>query len=88
MADEKKDKKKQYKQCSSELLGVLSQNMIRLRAEQGLSQEALAEMAGMHRTFISLVERQGRNITLGAVEAIATALGVDVPSLLTPVSAK
>lgn len=81
MAEEKQHK---YKHCSQELLGTLAGNIVRLRASQGLSQEALAERAGMHRTFISLVERRGRNITLGAIEAIATALGVKVHEILTP----
>lgn len=72
-----------YKACSEELLQVLADNIIRVRKEQGLSQEKLAELAGMHRTFISLVERRGRNISLGAIEAIADALGVKVPYLLT-----
>ena len=70
-------------QCSPELLGILSENIIRLRKEHGLSQERLAEQAGLHRTFISLVERRGRNVTLGVVEALANALGVDTPTLLT-----
>lgn len=48
-----------------------------------MSQEMLAEKSKMHRTFISLIERQGRNVTLGVVEALANALGVDVPTLLT-----
>lgn len=74
--------KSKYKQCSPELLDTLAENIIRLRAEKGLSQEKLAERAGMHRTFISLVERRGRNVTLGVVEALANALEVDVPALL------
>jgi transcriptional regulator with XRE-family HTH domain len=76
------DKRQKYKHCSQELLGVLAANIIRLRREQGLSQEALAEKSGMHRTFISLIERRGRNITLGAVEAVAEALGVQAYELL------
>jgi transcriptional regulator with XRE-family HTH domain len=76
--------RRKYKECSPELLGVLASNIVQLRESKGLSQEQLAEMAGMHRTFISLIERKGRNVTLGAVEALATALGVDVPILLTP----
>lgn len=48
-----------------------------------MSQEKLAERAGLHRTFISLIERGGRNATLGVIEAIAIALGVNVAALLT-----
>ena len=76
--------KRKYKECSAELLGVLAENIIQLRGVKGLSQEQLAELSGMHRTFISLIERKGRNVTLGAIEALAIALEVDVPSLLTP----
>ena len=70
------------KPCSPELLDTLASNIRRYRKEKGLSQEQLAELAGMHRTFISLIERRGRNVTLGVVEAIAVQLGVDVPTLL------
>jgi transcriptional regulator with XRE-family HTH domain len=76
--------KRKYKECSPELLGVLAANIVQLREVKGLSQEQLAEMAGMHRTFISLIERKGRNVTLGAIEALAVALEVGVPDLLTP----
>lgn len=83
MVQESDAKKSKYKQCSPELLATLADNLVRLRAEKALSQEALAEKAGLHRTFISLVERRGRNVTLGVVEALAKALGVPVPELLT-----
>ena len=76
--------KRKYKECSAELLSVLAENIIQLRGAKGLSQEQLAELSGMHRTFISLIERKGRNVTLGVIEALALALEVDVPSLLTP----
>lgn len=71
------------KPCSPELLDTLAKNVYRYRKNRGLSQEKLAELAGMHRTFISMIERRGRNVTLGVVEAIANVLGVDVPTLLT-----
>lgn len=77
------DTKSKYKKCSPELLDALAENIMRLRAERELSQEKLAERAGLHRTFISLIERRGRNVTLGVVEALAGALEVDVPTLLT-----
>ncbi len=71
------------KECSPQLLAILASNAMRLRKAKGLSQEELAEIAGFHRTFISLIERRKRNVTLGVIEALAIALGVDVPTLLT-----
>jgi transcriptional regulator with XRE-family HTH domain len=47
-----------------------------LREASGLSQEELAAEAGLHRTYISLVERGKRNITVDALSQIAEALGV------------
>lgn len=47
-----------------------------LREATGLSQEELAEQAGLHRTYISLVERGRRNITVDALSQIAEALDV------------
>lgn len=71
------------KPCSPELLDTLAKNVYHYRTIKGLSQEKLAENAGMHRTFISMIERRGRNVTLGVIEAIAKVLEVDVPTLLT-----
>lgn len=52
-----------------------------LRLSQGLSQEDLAELAGMHRTYLSSVERGQRNVSLDNIIAIARALKVE-PALL------
>jgi transcriptional regulator with XRE-family HTH domain len=49
---------------------------------RGLSQEKLAELASLHRTYISLVERGERNITIDNMEKLATALGVQLRELL------
>jgi transcriptional regulator with XRE-family HTH domain len=60
----------------------LAANMKRLRKEKGWSQEELADQAGLHRTYISGVERCTRNPTILAVEKIAAALGVSAGVLL------
>ena len=51
------------------------------RAELGLSQEDLAERAGLHRTYISDVERGTRNLSLESIEKLARALDLSVSSL-------
>lgn len=52
------------------------------RIKQGLSQERVAELAGLDRTFISLIERGRRRATLETAVAIAQALGVSLSALL------
>jgi transcriptional regulator with XRE-family HTH domain len=63
---------------------LLAQNLRRLRLSAGLSQEALASLAGIHRTYLSSVERGERNLTISNVFRIAAALGVDPRELLRP----
>jgi len=52
------------------------------RKAQHLSQEELAELAGVHRTYIGMIERAEKNITLCNIEKIANALKVSIPVLL------
>ncbi|WP_082549106.1 helix-turn-helix domain-containing protein [Rhizobacter sp. Root404] len=73
---------KKYKAESARAL--LAVNVLRMRNNKGWSQEALAFEAGLHRTFIAHVERQARNISIDNVERIATALGVPIADLLSP----
>ncbi len=62
---------------------VLSKNLRQLRAVQGVSQEKLAELCGLHRTYIGSVERGERNISIDNLERIATAFQITVAALLT-----
>ena len=64
------------------LQGVIAANVRRLRTARGLSQEALADVCGYHRTYVGGIERAERNITIATLEALAGALGVDPQSLL------
>ena len=52
------------------------------RLARGISQEALAELAGLHRTYVGSVERGERNITVDNMEALAKALDLDIGDLL------
>lgn len=52
-----------------------------LRNKCGYSQEYLAELAGLHRTYISAVERERRNISIENIQHIAEALNIE-PYLL------
>lgn len=64
------------------LLHIFACNVNKLRIQQGLTQEKLAELSGLHRTYISLLEREQRNISLQNIERIANALHVDPYELL------
>lgn len=52
-----------------------------LRKEQGISQEELSYKADLHRTYIGMIERAEKNITLINIEKIAKALNVDIKEL-------
>ena len=52
-----------------------------LRVERGLSQEKLAELSGLHRTYISALERGMRSVSLKNIERLAGSLGVNVYEL-------
>ncbi len=64
------------------LLETFAKNLIFYRYQKGLTQEKLAELSGLHRTYISAVERKRRNISLENIEKIANALEVEAYLLL------
>lgn len=68
----------------SDLRKRLATNLRTLRAAQGLSQESLADEAGIHRTFVSQVERELKNVSLDSIRKLANALGVDPAELFRP----
>lgn len=53
-----------------------------VRKEKGLSQEELAHKADLHRTYIGMIERAEKNITLLNIEKIANALEVSITTIL------
>ena len=60
-----------------DILKVFGTNLRKYREEKNISQEKFAEMAGLHRTYISDVERFQRSISLGNVQKIADALEIE-----------
>jgi transcriptional regulator with XRE-family HTH domain len=61
---------------------LFSQNIRKARVAKGLSQEDLAELAGLHRNYVGGVERGERNISVDNMEKIAKALATTIPKLL------
>ena len=62
----------------TEVLVRFGQKVRNERMKQGLSQEALASRAGVHRTYIGMIERAEKNITLENIEKICKALGLSI----------
>jgi len=61
---------------------VFAENLRRFRLDQGLSQEALAERAGLRRNYVGSVERGERNVSIDNMERLAQALGRNLVDFL------
>jgi transcriptional regulator with XRE-family HTH domain len=61
---------------------IVARNLKRLRRERGLSQEELADLAGLNRNYVGMVERRENAPTIDTLEALAKALQVDPVRLL------
>ena len=70
----------------SELVRIFAKNLRYLRSQLGHSQEELAQIAGLHRTYISSLERGERNVSLKNIERLANALDVEPWQLLTSIN--
>jgi transcriptional regulator with XRE-family HTH domain len=64
------------------ILVYFGQKVREIRKEKGLSQEELAHKADLHRTYIGMIERAEKNITLINIEKIANALEVNINNLI------
>jgi transcriptional regulator with XRE-family HTH domain len=65
-----------------DILLNFGENVRKERARRKLSQEKLAELAGVHRTYIGMIERGEKNITLRNIEKIARALKMSIYDLM------
>lgn len=66
---------------NSQLLVKFGNKVREIRQKKGFSQEALALKAGVHRTYIGMIERGEKNITLENIEKISNALDVPLSKL-------
>ncbi|MDC1465848.1 helix-turn-helix transcriptional regulator [Polaribacter sp.] len=65
-----------------EILIKFGLNVREIRVKKGLSQEELAYKADMHRTYIGMIERAEKNITLLNIQKIANALELKIQDLV------
>ena len=71
-----------------ELQKTVGRNLRAYRQARGLSQEAFADLVGVHRTYMGGLERGERNLTLRSVERIAEQIGVDPLALMDSAAGK
>ena len=60
-----------------DIIKVFGKNLYKYKIKKGFSQEKLAEKCGMHRTYISAIERYRRSISLENIQRIADALDIE-----------
>lgn len=64
------------------LRAIVARNLRSARQGRSLSQEKLAALAGLHRTYVGSIERAERNVSIDNIERLAVALRVDAAELL------
>lgn len=70
------------KNRNNKILTIFGRNVRDIRKSLNLSQEELAEIVNLHRTYIGMIERGEKNITLLNIVAIASALNVSPTKLM------
>lgn len=65
---------------------ILAQNLRRLRQDRGLTQEELADLAGVNRNYVGMIEREENAASVDVLESLAKALKVRAVELLAPAS--
>jgi transcriptional regulator with XRE-family HTH domain len=63
---------------------TLARNLKRLRRERGLTQEELADLAGLNRNYVGMIERQENAASVDTLEALGEALQIKAAQLLEP----
>lgn len=71
-------------ESKQEILIKFGERVRELRKEKNLSQEQLAFKANLHRTYIGMIERAERNVTLLNIEKIANALEIRLTDFFDP----
>ena len=64
-----------------DIQAVFGSKIRELRQAKGISQEKLAELSNLHRTYISSIELGHRNVSIQNIKAISDALGVSIQDL-------
>ncbi|MFV0187812.1 helix-turn-helix transcriptional regulator [Empedobacter falsenii] len=65
-----------------DILETIASNIKTYRKEKGISQESLANMASIDRTYMTDIENAKRNLSIKVLERIANALEIDIKKLL------
>lgn len=66
---------------SSDLMKIIGDRLRNIRKEKGLSQEAVADLSGLHFTYVGKLERAEKSATIDSLEKLTTALGVSLAEL-------
>ncbi len=72
----------------SKILTQFGNKVREKRRNQGISQEELANRAGLHRTYIGMIERAEKNITLENISKIAAALDLEIVDLFKDINSE